>query len=423
MENLEKSREEKWHSLAERIGGSPGEETVAALKDLYSIYDDRLITWYAGLYDPKTGGYYYSNSGRDNETVEYEGKVYKLLPDAEATFHCIGWWRGAGINGGITEWGRWLPEWMQKQIGDFIYSLQDEDGYFYHPQWGKDIPLSRRARDLMWSEHILNEFGYKPKYKMITEANGSEEKGKVIIPEHLSSREKFAEYLKSLNIGERSYHSGNELAAQIGELDATGRLMQCVEFLSAAQNRNGHWHSETNYYAVNGLFKLSFIYDRAKIPFPRVMEAARAAIDAITSEEPMSAVTDLYNTWFTASNLIGNLRKLGGEEGNKKADELVCELRKNAPYAIKRSKEKILTFKKPDGAFSYGPKTCSPTSQGVPVAYACAEGDENATGIATTGLIDNIYAALELSDFRVPLFGDRERGLYLDLLERKYKTV
>ncbi len=420
MNNYERQREEEWQRVADRVGGGLGDEIAEALKDLFSIYDDRLISWYAGLYDPKIGGYYYSNSARDYDTVEYKGKTYKLLPDAEATFHSVNWWEGVGVNGGITEWGKWLPEWMQRQVGDFIYSLQDEDGYFYHPQWGKDIGISRRARDFMWSKHVLDSFGYKLRYKTIDDAGEGEKDEKTLIPEHLSGEEKFAEYLEKLNIGERSYHAGNELAAQAGQLRAAGRLTQCVEFLNAHQNEHGHWHHTTDYYAVNGLFKLSFIYEEANVPFPKVLEAARAAIDAITSDEPMSAVTDLYNTWFTAANLTVNLRKLGGEEGNKKADEIVTELRRLAPYAIRRSKEKIYPFKKADGAFSYGPKTCSCTSQGAPVAHNLPEGDENATTIATCGLTGNIFRALELTDCKVKIFGDRERQMYLDLLEKKY---
>ncbi len=421
MTDYEKEREAKWQALSDRIGGELGDETAAAFKELYTIYDDRLIAWYAGLYDPKIGGYYYSNSARDFDTVEYKGKTYKLLPDAESTFHSIGWWRGAGINGGITEWGKWIPEWMQKQVGDFIYSLQDEDGYFYHPQWGKDVGISRIARDSMWCRHILGSYGIRMKYKTLEDAVKGVRSEKTLIPEHLSSEKKFAEYLEKLNIGERSYHSGNELAAQVGQITATGRIMQCVEYLNKMQNENGHWHSKTNYYAVNGLFKLSFIYGAAGVRFPRILEAARAAIDAITSDEPMSAVTDLYNTWYTAANLTDILRKKGGEEGNRQADEIVSELRRLAPYAIKRSKEKILPFKKADGAFSYGPKTCSCTSQGAPVAHDLPEGDENATVIATSGLVGNIFNALELTDCKVNIFGDRERQMYLELLEEKHK--
>ena len=76
-----------------------------------------------------------------------------------------------------------------------------------------------------------------------------------------------------------------------------------------------------------------------------------------------------------------------------------------------------MQFKKADGAFSYGPKGCSPTSQGAPVAHPLPEGDENATTISTCGLVGNIFAALELSSVRVPIFGDRERELYIKILE------
>ena len=406
----------KWQALYT----AQGADLADAMQELYTVYDEKIIDWYANLYDPKIGGYYYSNSARDNDTVLFNGKEYKLLPDAEATFHSIGWWQGAGINGGITEWGMWLPEWMQKDVLNFIYNLQDEDGFFYHPQWGKDVGISRRARDLMWSLHMVNAFGMTPKYKTVHEAKKDDGSSKTLIPEHLRSEEAFAKYLEGLNIGERSYHSGNELAAQSSQIVSCGRIGQCIEFLNRTQHpETGHWHSKSNYYAVNGLFKLFFAYNAANIPFPNAMAAARSAIDAITSDEPMSAVTDLYNTWYTVANLLDNLRNHAGEEGNRLADGVVAELRELAPAAIRKSKEKILPFKKADGAFSYGPKSSSATSQGAPTAIPNSpEGDENATTIATNGLIGNIYRALELSDYRVPPFGDAERKRYITILEQ-----
>ena len=38
---------------------------VASLKDLYSIYSDDVISWFANLYEPNGGGYYFSNSARN----------------------------------------------------------------------------------------------------------------------------------------------------------------------------------------------------------------------------------------------------------------------------------------------------------------------------------------------------------------------
>ena len=34
---------EKWKAIEDRIGGECGKRTVCALKELYSIYDDKMI--------------------------------------------------------------------------------------------------------------------------------------------------------------------------------------------------------------------------------------------------------------------------------------------------------------------------------------------------------------------------------------------
>ena len=36
-----------------------GDEVTEAVKDLYTLYDEKLISWLAGLYDHKIGGFYY----------------------------------------------------------------------------------------------------------------------------------------------------------------------------------------------------------------------------------------------------------------------------------------------------------------------------------------------------------------------------
>ena len=61
------TRDEKWKLFADTIGGEDGKELAAAYRELYSIFDEELIEWVANLYDPITGGYYYSNAARDNE--------------------------------------------------------------------------------------------------------------------------------------------------------------------------------------------------------------------------------------------------------------------------------------------------------------------------------------------------------------------
>ena len=420
-----KYNDEKWARLYSHVAGRVGKtvavELTDALKGMYSVFDREIVDWIAGLYEPKIGGYYYSNSGRDNETIEVDGVLCHPLPDIESTFQAINMWMGMGLHGEITAWGKWMPEWMQRDIGDFIYNLQDEDGFFYHPQWGKNIPLSRRARDFTWATHTVEHLKGNLKYKTYLDIPKAEkeETAKVLIPEHMKSSEAFASYLDSLNINERSYHSGNELTSQKDQMRVFGRLEECYDYLISRLNENGHWHYENNYYAINGLFKTSFIFDSTGRPHPRPLEAARATIAAITSDEPMTAITDLYNTWYTIRVIVQNQKRFAGDRADEVVNTIQREVWRIAPAAVRKSTEKLRTFKRSDLAFSYGPKHSSPTSQGVPVAKPGSdEGDVNATNIAL-GVVGNLFTSLGLDEYILPIIDPAERERYIAILEKK----
>ena len=366
-----------WERLKEAVGDEQlGEEVVEAFKAMYTIYDQKVIEWFANLYSPRKcicenydadgnkvcllpkgpdgeylctgGGYYYSNSARD--TVGY-------LPDAESTSQALGFWSSTGMadltGGGYASA---VPDWMANEIVAFIKSLQHSNGYFYHPQWGvalTDSKISRRARDLNWCTNILKSFGAKPiyntpngvegagddmlvSYGVLTEQLGQSAviaASKVVLAEdgesttyapHLQDATAFMEYLNSKDLANKSYPVGNELTAQSGQiltrdkqLAAEGKqtlMPLLIDWLNAGQNPvTGHWHGESNYYGVNGLLKISGIYTSAKSPMPYAEEAVRSAMDAIVSDEKMGAVVDIYNTWFAINNVTENLKTYGVE--------------------------------------------------------------------------------------------------------------
>ena len=134
-----------------------GEDIYKALESLYNIYDPEIAVWIANLYEPFNcycgkcergrdengndklacygGAFYYSNSARDNEGY---------YPDAESTMQALNLIDGSGI---VSSYVTGLPSWMPKQIVHFVRELQDENGFYYHPQWSKadtDKRLSRR---------------------------------------------------------------------------------------------------------------------------------------------------------------------------------------------------------------------------------------------------------------------------------------
>lgn len=413
---------EKSRPLWDRLEKETSHQFVQAMRDFYSIYGAELVDWFAELYDPAIGGFYYSPTARDNSKVTFREKEYDLLPDAESTCQAMGFIGSCGISGG-KPYAQFLPDWMCKQIADYIYGLQDPDGFFYHPQWGKDIPLSRRARDFSWSRGMLANFGRTMRYPtMLDSAENTEQKDaahEVYVPEHLSSKSRFIDYMDSLNLKEASYSAGNTLSSQFAQIKSQGLGDVCIQYLNERQNpETGLWHKDQNYYGVNGLMKISGIYNSAGLVIPHSEQAALSAINAIASDEQVNAVVDLWNNWVAVVNICSSLRHFGGTEGENLANDILARLRREALDAIRKTAEKIAPFKKPGSSFSYARNYPCPTSQGMPVCISGAyEGDINGTVISSTLMVGMVYGALGLADLRVPLYGEDEAQSFLRIVE------
>ncbi len=416
----ERQRADSWSALEKKLGAD-GAELVDALKELYTAYSGDVVKWFAGLYDPNFGAYYFSASARDNDEVLYDKKMYKLLPDVESTCQAMGFWNISGLAGDADSYAESIPDWMKKKMVGYVLSLQDPDGYFYHPQWGREARPSRLSRDFNWSMSILKKCGAEPKYKTILNRSTGTETKKTRVPEHLASKEAFTAYLDNLRATQTSWYYGNDISSQASQINACGLRDVCLDWLNGIQNpENGCWEEKSNYTAVNGFLKISSFYNDVGAVINYPMEAAKAAIDAITSDQPMSNPCDLFNTWLSVENIIRNLRTHGGEEGKKQADEIVKMLWRIAPAGVRKSREKVLIFKKELGSFSYKPDASSTTSQGMPVSIPNSpEGDINATFLCTVGVIDHVFKALDLDDYRVPLLTESDRERYISLLEAR----
>jgi len=418
----------EWIKLKDEIDrrGGNGQEVVAALQEHYSIYNEKLLTWLGSLYDPKIGGFYYSKSGRLTDDPRF-------LPDIESTNQATNILGQAGLISSFDD----LPQSMRDKMAEFVCSLQsDEDGYIYHPQWGKNISTNRRGRDMMWAKHMAAKLKITLPYKTANErlaeavANSktAEEKETALanMPDYLKSEQAFLEYIGTFNWTNGGYASGNNLAAQIDQITAAGLADCACDFLTSVQNKEtGLWGDSVCFGTVNGAFKISYIYNGAKRLMPNAGKAALAAMECITRfEEETVHVCSLYNTWYTVLNLVGNMRRYGDETAQKEADEIVTKLLLRAPEAIRASTKKISEFQKPDGSFSYYKHNTACESQGALVAVPKPEGgqpdegDVNATVISSTSLTGNIYAALELRDYAIKLYTKEDLPVFLNAIEK-----
>ena len=376
--------------------------TADALHELVSLFGDSTYAWFAGLWEPKIGGFYYSNSSRDNDEVFYKEKYYKLLPDIESTVQTIRAIQNLGmLDAYDRDLKRGLPPEMQERLLDFATGLQaEDDGFFYHPQWGKDIIPSRRGRDYSWATSIVNDLGGSFKYPLAADRLKAEGGNSASAADQFKTLDAFKEYLDSFDFEHMSYRTGNTLGSQKAQIEGVGYLDFFMNYLSSKQKpKNGIWEDGICYESINGLMKISGIYD-GRYPFPNAEAAVESLIEGVMIPEKPAAVVDVYNPWAAAVSIISSHRAAGNDA---LADKLNNRLKELAPKLIRIVTEKISIFRKPDGSFSYKPTRTSCVSQMAPVTIAEAnEGDVNATCIAVNGTAMRIMR----------LFGVKNPGIY-----------
>lgn len=418
--------EECWQKVYNEAGGGKlGEETVTALKSFYELYDDSMVEWLADLYDPDTGGFYYSNSGRNSEG---------FLPDLESTSQALIFLTGSGM---ITSLKDSIPEDMQKKLVAFAKSRQDPNGYFYHPQWEKtaiDNNLTRKGRDLGHGESILSAFGASPTYRTPTGIPGDGVVVELTMPPennllapistplvkavskvtgvsnvsspHLESLDTLREYLKTLDINGDSYGVGSEIAAQAKQIRARDQELNnggamtklVVDWMNQhCYPTTGTWKNVSDYEGVNGLLKLVDAYNNLRVPLPYPAAAVRSAVNAITSDEAALTVCFPYNTWVATGYIFDNVKNYG-TNADALINEIRAELRGNITEAINYTRQKVFQFKKADGSFSYQIGETAANSEGMPVALPHTdEGDVNASFICICGISNAIFKDLGYS--------------------------
>ena len=452
---------QKWRELEKNLTAEMGvdqaKEIIVALRELYSIYSPDVVDWFANLYDPKIGGYYFSNSARENEG---------FLPDIESTMFALGSFRGLGMAGKFNnDIFAALPPFMKTQVGKFVKGLQDPNGYFYHPQWGKeftDAHKPRRGRDLTMVMRIFEWCGISPTYDTPTGVKGdglladgtpaklssqaavpeSPDGGKAFDPV-LKDKESFLEYLSTFEIDldnpNTSYEVGSafecqatQIAARDKELEAAGADYRLADLL--AEWFEKYQDPETGIFckpehlglrAINGVLKIASTYSRMGKTLPNAVAAFRSARNVITSDEEPNTVCWVLNPWYSLTVIMDNVATASRKNNDYAAERQIAELRaemiRNYPDMIRATAKKLKKFRKPDGSFSYLQERTSHLSHEMPVAVSGTnEGDVNSTNICIAGVCGHIFAMLKQE--MVPFFTEADRMRYVAIIEEKERN-
>ena len=391
-----------------------GREIDEGLELVWANYGRELLDWYADLWDVKHGGFYYAMSARDHEG---------FLPDIESTNQAL---RLISASGATEEWGgdlaRALPADIVRSTSDFVVSLMAEDGYFYHPQWGRDVPSDRKGRDLSWAENLTERFDIKLPYTTANQRLRSG-KGGAGLPPHLQSKEAFIEYLDRLDIPSHSHNKGHALNAQGGQIIASGLADVMFDYCDALQEKaqqarlakglkpNGMFQESVDYVSISGVFKLGQIYNAARRPFKYAEYMIDTGIETVLSDVPPHIVIYVYNPWAGLGAAVENM-KITNElyPGTYDVEAAYRKIRAAAPEMLRKTAEKMKLFKQPDGAFSFNTAGSAPYIYRTHASLGLAEGDVNATSIAINSVTANICLALGIK--RPPIW-DGEDFRYL----------
>lgn len=412
-------------------------DVVESLKRLNAFYDGRgIATWMANLYDPEIGGFYYSNSARDNDG---------FLPDLESTNQIMWWLRSNGAF--ATSHKKFFPDDFAQGIVRFTRAMQsDVDGCFYHPQWkNMTVNVDRAGRDLRWGDALLYMFGAQPDYDIPGGERGiyGAPKGKVkeesdepparkVIAD-FSSSEAYTRWLEKYDATIKE-NSGNAhlLESMYSDIKEHGYVKETLDFLeriqdevyaeqvAAGETPTGLFQKPVNYRAVWGLLKSMIFYNDSE--FGRPMRYAKEIVATCVRVIALPPdgkyyMNDMMNQWRGIDHMLTNIKKHAPEQ----LEELYEVARASARELVDNTLAKIQPFKHDDGSFAYRSDGHSlSTIYGAPISLGESEGDVNAS-ILCSSMQRAIFSCLGYP--LVPICDESDGEEFLRIIAEKRARV
>lgn len=439
--SISEYKDAEWTNRWDVYDGLISDGAIAAMKELYTLFNEDTYMWIASLYDPDIGAFYFSESARDN---------LGFLPDVESTRQVLTFMLRTGL---AADFNNNLDEAIPDEISDkmvaFTKSLQDSrDGYFYHQQWGKDITVNRRGRDLTWSLAILKYFGESPNYPTPMDKYDVEDEMMSFAYEKampapfgtscaasvavltssvvnasaneapLGSAEELLEWMRSLDFANNSHTYGQIFSSQASVIKAAGYADVALDYLYEIQDPGtGHWESTPSWGSVGGLLKLSSAIANlgGVIHYPE--KAIQSCMDVLLSDAPQTSMTGVYNCVNGSSNVMNSMNREGK---NDEVKAIQAEMRENAEALILACLRKIVTYRNENGSFGYWEDRTSTHAQGALISLGVDDGELNGTLLAT-GSITGLISIMGLPTVRV--YGPDDYTAFIDELLNAGKIV
>jgi len=332
-----------------------------ALNSAETVFDG-IIPWLANLYDPETGGFYLTISGRDD-------------PDMKPALEMTAW--GITMIRDYTNILNDMPADVREKFIKFYNDRQDPVTGFYIDTQG---PTNDRetARNQSTSLSAMSALRTDPIYPHPSKsgqstASSSSTSETVPLPDYMQSVDSYINWVSSLNWASASWGAGDNVQASQTYVKTLPKDMQIqyvdalIGWLDSHQHQDtGLWADNIDFNSVSGAFKNGLTYSTWGREMPNADKIIDSVVECYKNYEPENG--------YYIRNPLSVLAQIAGydEELEAKVQNAVIE---NIDYITKYFEK----FSSPDGAFSNNYRRSMVSFGGVKGSHGLWEGDLDGT--------------------------------------------
>ncbi len=316
-----------------------------------------VIPWLANMYDPSTGGFYMTMSG-------------KCDPEMEPALEMSAW--GLAYITAYTDIFPDMPASIKEKLIKFFVDRQDpKTGMFIDKQGPANARETARNQDAALG--IFGTFGVAKPYPHPREVHSADSvKEAALMPDYMESPKTYVEWIAHHNWDSNSWTAGDQTqssqkyVAMLPEEKQKEYIDAAVEWLNARQMESGLWSPNFDFNAASGAFKVGLVYKAWGMKLPnhdKIIDSIFHCYKVSKTDNP-----------FYIRNPISVLLQMSyyGTETKEKIQRLLVE---NIDAVIVNFGE----FLCPDGAFSANKRKSMVSFGGVVGSHGLFEGDIDAT--------------------------------------------
>ncbi len=363
-------------------------------------FSEDMVDWIVNLYDPESGGFFFKTSAKETEG---------FLPDLEATTLSLGVLNSLGILD-TSKLTVYFSDEMTEKLKTFAQQHQsEEDGYWYELPWGKYVGDSKRLYESSAAQQLLKMIGEKPLYPTASErvekstAKAEDATGiRALATDRASldknkfkSQKDFKAWFDGYLDWSSPYTAGSLLLSTLGQIEKAGYLTYAKDLIKEKINPdtgfldNDHSTDELNYDVMSGTYKVAGFFKSCKEEMPYFKTLVENTMQVIVSDEPKCHACHIANPWSLLNTAF---------DCQKEPDEEVwADFCEQLPELLRRTVEKTLALKTPDGMYSYYAGYGSSGNKGAISAMPLFEGELSAVPMIVTALRTYVYDVLDIT--------------------------